>query len=200
MNLLLVRHGETPSNAARVVQTPDTPLSERGLRQAELLAGRMRGERLTAILCSTLRRAIMTAELVSAASGVPIVLRADLQERNYGDVRGLSYDEVGADILDPDYEPPAGETWREFHQRVEGVWRHLQKLVQDMPPHRQGNIAVVSHGLVLHSLASRFLDMSPVVGTPVRFHNASVTVVEAQPPWRVTVLDCTRHLGGDGAA
>lgn len=197
MNIYLLRHGETPANAARVVQTPDTPLSDRGVRQAERLAQRLRGEGVASILSSTLRRATMTAEHVSAAAGVPIVLRADLQERNYGDVRGLPYDEVGADILDPDFEPPAGETWREFHQRVEGVWRHLQKVIQDMPEHRRGNLMVVSHGLVLHSLVSRFLDTSAVSGMPLRFRNASVTVVEAQPPWRVTVLDCTRHLDAD---
>ena len=33
MSILLARHGETPSNAARVLQLPDTPLSERGLAQ-----------------------------------------------------------------------------------------------------------------------------------------------------------------------
>ena len=133
MKLYLVRHGETAANAARVVQTPDVPLSERGIRQAELLASRLDGERFAVILCSTLRRAMMTAERLSAVNDVPITLRADLQERNYGDVRGLAYDEVGADILDLDYEPPAGETWREFHQRVGGVWQHLQKLIQEMP-------------------------------------------------------------------
>ncbi len=35
--ILLIRHGETPSNAGRIVQTPDTPLSSRGFQQARLL-------------------------------------------------------------------------------------------------------------------------------------------------------------------
>ena len=50
--ILLIRHGETPGNAARVVQTPDTPLSERGLEQARRLAVRLAGVRLGRILSS----------------------------------------------------------------------------------------------------------------------------------------------------
>lgn len=204
MKIFLVRHGETAANAARVVQTPDTPLSERGLAQAERLASRLGRERLSSILCSTLRRATMTAEMLSSISKVPVTLRADLQERNYGDVRGMAYDEIGVDILDPDYEPPAGETWREFHQRVDGVWHHLQKIAQEMPPHRGESIVVITHGLVLYSLVSRFLETSHLPGVPLGFGNTSVTVVDAKPPWPVETLNCTHHLSdrpaGDGSA
>ena len=38
MLLYLIRHGETPLNVARVLQPADTPLSERGQRQAQALA------------------------------------------------------------------------------------------------------------------------------------------------------------------
>jgi broad specificity phosphatase PhoE len=40
MTILLVRHGETAGNASRILQRPDVPLNERGLRQADLLAQR----------------------------------------------------------------------------------------------------------------------------------------------------------------
>jgi broad specificity phosphatase PhoE len=43
MPILLIRHGETDSNAARIVQTPDVPLSARGVAQAERLARRLAG-------------------------------------------------------------------------------------------------------------------------------------------------------------
>ena len=41
MTILLVRHGETDSNAARILQRTDVPLNERGMRQAERLARRL---------------------------------------------------------------------------------------------------------------------------------------------------------------
>ena len=39
MTILVVRHGETDGNAARILQRADVPLNERGMRQAEQLAG-----------------------------------------------------------------------------------------------------------------------------------------------------------------
>ena len=58
MAILLVRHGETALNAARVMQPADTPLSERGLAQARAVARRLaqRG-RVAALLSSDLPRA-----------------------------------------------------------------------------------------------------------------------------------------------
>ena len=41
MAIVLVRHGETESNAQRVLQHPETPLSERGLAQARRVAERL---------------------------------------------------------------------------------------------------------------------------------------------------------------
>ncbi len=200
MQIYLVRHGETASNAARVVQTPETPLSERGVAQAEQLSARLAGEHIGAILSSTLCRATMTAERVSSVTGIPVTLRADLQERNYGDIRGTAYDDLAVSILDPDYEPPGGETWREFHQRVDGVWQHLMRRVSEAPP-ESGALIVVTHGLVLHSLVSRHLDLSRVSVLPMGFENTSVTVFEAEPPWTVTTLNCARHLeDGEGGA
>src|SRR5512143_3431048 len=105
MAILLIRHGETASNAARIVQTPDIPLSPRGLAQAERLAARVAPLGVARILSSDLARARMTAERLQAASAAPITLDAGLQERNYGDVRGRTYAELGVDILAPDYEP-----------------------------------------------------------------------------------------------
>jgi len=43
--LFLIRHGETVGNASRTVQQPDSPLSARGLAQADRLARRLASER-----------------------------------------------------------------------------------------------------------------------------------------------------------
>ena len=50
MSILLVRHGETALNAARVLQPPDTPLSPRGLAQAQAVAQRLSREPVAAIV------------------------------------------------------------------------------------------------------------------------------------------------------
>src|SRR5260370_24816786 len=102
MTILLVRHGETDGNAARVLQRPDVPLSDRGLRQAEQLARRLSALGFVGILCSDLLRARMTAAPLAARSGVAIEHSPLLQERNFGDLRGMAYAALTEDPFGPD--------------------------------------------------------------------------------------------------
>ena len=191
MSIFLIRHGETALNAARVVQTPDTPLSERGIAQAEALGRRLAGAGVAALLSSDLPRALMTAEAVRAATGAPIALDPGLQERNFGDVRGQSYTSLGVDILSPTYEPPGGESWADFHARVDAVWPRIlaARAATD------GNLAVITHGLVCHVLAERHLCL-PTVEPRTPWRNCSLTVLDGSAPHAVQVLNCTAHLDG----
>lgn len=194
MSILLIRHGETASNAARIVQTADTPLSPHGLAQAERLAQRLAAVGIAGILCSDHPRAVMTAEPVQARTGVPLTLDPGLRERNYGALRGRPYSEVG-DIFAPDLEPPEGETWAVFHARVARVWPTVVAQAAATP----GNLAVITHGLVLYSLGLHHLHLPPGADVPLRWGNTALTVVEAVPPFAVRLLNCTAHLD-DGTA
>lgn len=195
MAIFLIRHGETASNAARIVQTPETPLSDRGIEQADRLARRLASLGVAAILASDLARAQMTAERIRSVTKAPITLDPGLQERNYGDIRGLPYATLGVDILAPDYDPPGGERWAEFHARVDTAWQRIAAAAVAT----DGNLAVVTHGLVCYSLTLRQLHLAPQQQATVRWANASVTIIESAPPWRVDVLNCTTHLSENPA-
>src|SRR4029077_4774930 len=91
MTILLVRHGETDGNAALILQRPDVPLNDRGLRQAEQLARRLSALGFAPILCSDFLRARMRGAPLGARSGVAIDESPLLQERNFGDLRGMAY-------------------------------------------------------------------------------------------------------------
>jgi broad specificity phosphatase PhoE len=190
MAIFLIRHGETAWNAARIVQTPEVPLSERGLAQAEALARRLSTHGVTAIVSSDLRRAAMTAECIRQRTGAGIVHWPELQERNFGDVRGVAYADLGFELLAADYAPPGGESWQVFHERVATVWPRLTELAS----RTTGNLAVVTHGLVCHSLAVRHLTLSSDSAAELRWSNASLTIVAAEAPWQVSLLNCTAHL------
>ena len=187
MAIYLIRHGETPGNAARVVQTPDTPLSPRGIDQAERLARRLAGEGIAQVLASDLRRAAMTAAPLAAATGAPIEYAPILQERNFGDVRGTPYAELGFDLFAPAYVPPGGEGWEAFHARVDAAWLLICAAAAAAP----GHLAVVTHGLVCHSLALRHL---PGERAPAPVPNTALTIVDPTPPLRVWLRNCTSHL------
>jgi 2,3-bisphosphoglycerate-dependent phosphoglycerate mutase len=188
--IFLIRHGETAGNAGRIVQLPDIPLSPRGLAQAERLADRLAGEGVAAILSSDLARARQTAECLQRATGASLAFEPLLHERNFGDIRGTPYAELGFDMFAPDYAPPSGETWPVFHARVARAWARVRALVAET----DGNLAVVTHGLVCRSLAGRHLCLPEGAIVPERWDNTSVTVVECPAPWRVTLLNCVAHL------
>ena len=116
-----------------------------------------------------------------------------LQERNFGDLRGTPYSELEQNPFAPDYEPPGGESWEVFHARVDAAWRRVAATAAETA----GGLAVVTHGLVCTSLASRILSLGPDQITPDRFENTALTVVDSEPPWQVRILNCTAHLTGE---
>jgi len=188
--ILLVRHGETPSNAERVVQTPDTPLSARGIEQARRLATRLASLSVARILASDLARAVQTAEPVRAMTRAELELEPLLEERNFGDVRGTAYSELGFNLFAPDFAPPRGECWEEFHLRVGAAWQRVLEVAARTP----GNLAVVTHGLVCYSLALHHLSLPAGTAPDLRVPNTALAMVEPSPPFRVSLWGCTVHL------
>jgi len=197
--VFLIRHGETVGNAARIVQLPEATLSPRGIAQAQRLARRLGSMGIVRILASDLPRAMTTAEHVRQATGAPLELDPLLQERNFGEIRGTAYADLGFDLFAPGYAPPGGESWETFHARVDRAW----ELVRARAAETDGHLAVVTHGLVCRSLAGRHLLLPAGETVPERWENASLTILDGPAPWRVRLLNCVAHLdglAGDGPA
>ncbi len=165
MSIFLIRHGETEGNAARIVQRPESPLSERGAVQAERLARRLAREGIAQIVSSDLARAVTTATRLHDVTRVPLAFDPLLQERNFGDVRGTPYADLGFDLFAPELAAAA-----------------------------RGHLAVVTHGLVCRSLAERHLVLPDGEAVPLRWENTSLTIVDGRAPWRVRLLNCIAHL------
>jgi broad specificity phosphatase PhoE len=199
MSLLLIRHGETPLNVARVLQPADTPLSAHGRVQAQALAARLAAAdaplRIGAIVSSDLPRALQTAQAVAHACGLPVHTSPLLQERNFGDLRGRAYDSLDHDPLASDDAPPGGESRAVFAARCATAWQWL--LLQPRPPGTA--LVVVTHGLVLrHWLGEGTLSLGGGMTPPEHLANTALTVADAAVPHRVRLLACTAHLQGVG--
>lgn len=193
MRIYLIRHGETVLNASRTVQFPDTPLSERGLDQARRVAERLREQPLTAILTSDYARAHSTAQAVHASTGASLQVFESLRERHFGDHRGTPFAQLGPDIYAEDYQPPNGESWAQFHTRVENAWREVCEFAEQA----QGDFAVVSHALVCRALVERCVPVPEQLRPPeIRFGNTALTCIDG-PPWQVSLLGCCAHLDAD---
>jgi 2,3-bisphosphoglycerate-dependent phosphoglycerate mutase len=188
--ILLVRHGETDGNAARILQRPEVPLNERGMRQAERVAQRLSAYGFVRILCSDLLRARMTAAPIAASSGIAIEESPLLQERNFGDLRGFPYAELPENPFGPDFAPPNGEDWPTFHARVADAFA----LIASSRGSADGTLVVVTHGLVLRAIVERHAQLPAGVIAPERFDNTSVTVLHEKAPHPASLINCTRHL------
>jgi len=190
MTILLVRHGETAGNASRILQRADAPLNERGIRQAGQLSQRLFNHGFAHIVCSNLLRAHMTAAPLAARSGIAIEESPLLQERNFGDLRGVPYAELTENPFGPDFAPPNGEDWPTFHARVANAF----DFIVSRRRRANGTLVVVTHGLVCHALVERHALLPAGLVAPERFDNTSVTVLHEDAPHAVSLINCTQHL------
>jgi len=133
--LLLVRHGETDWNAdGRLQGQTDRPLNDFGRRQAQRLAGDLADEQLDAIYASDLVRARETAEIVGGRLGLPVVLDADLREKDWGTWEGLT-------AVERDCVEFAGESTEKHQERI---LRALRRIAERHPDGCR--VLVVTHG------------------------------------------------------
>ena len=192
MSIYLIRHGETALNASRTLQPADTPLSERGRLQAAAIARRLVDGGVVAIVSSDLPRAAETATAIAEACGLPVRWEPLLHERNFGELRGRPYDGLSFDPLTLIDAPPGGESEATFRARVAEAFARIVALRDGL----DGNLAVVTHGLVIGAMLETHARLAAHDALPERLGNASLTVLSAEPPYDVALLDCTRHLEG----
>ena len=211
MAIILIRHGETPGNRDRIIQFPDTPLSDRGREQAARVGARMASEPIREIWVSDHARAHQTAQAVEETTGAALSIVEDLAERNLGELRGRPYSELGFDPFAPGYVPPAGESWEVFHDRVDAVWARIEDHWHANYTAAGDHLCIVTHGLVLRSLFERRLVGAEGLAERanadggVSIANTAVSIVEPARAadgglrHRIELLACVEHLDGDTA-
>ncbi len=183
---LLVRHGETEWNATSRMQghTP-TGLSETGVRQAQLLAERLKDTELAAIHCSDLPRARDTAEMIAAGRGIEVHPTSDLRERSYGQWEGMTREEIRA--RDPEeyahwrqgteeFAPPDGESLIDVLARQAGLTEMLRATYPG-----DETIALVGHGGAFLTLAVSMLGVPMSLRSRFSLDNASITILRVSP-------------------
>ncbi len=85
MKLIIIRHGESEANAKGISQGNldewiDTPLTEKGKKQAKAVAKRLEDEDIEIIISSDLKRAKQTAEEINKFHNVEIRLDSRLRD------------------------------------------------------------------------------------------------------------------------
>lgn len=211
VKIYLIRHGETDFNVEhKIAGQIETNLTERGKKQALELAYELKKKNITfdALLCSPLKRAHDTANIISEVISVPIIYNADLKEFSNGIYEGVKIEDLkqlqftppyktagcafsnGADLwdayssFDPKYDTlsyPEGETKQQACDR----FMNAIKTFLDKMPNVQ-NLGVVAHGAVIRFMLLKICPhclKEKIKNTEVRtvLYDSNKRVFEASP-------------------
>ena len=158
MKIYLIRHGRQESRLCNV----NVSLDSSGLRQASLLGERLAGAGIEMVYSSDLVRAVETAKEANKYWNVPHVVRPELREISFGNMEGLSDEEIDIRFSDfkreqakmeGDLSYPGGECAEDVIRRV---WPFLEEIKKSGCE----NIAVVTHGGVIRSVTAWLLGMN----------------------------------------
>lgn len=158
----LVRHGSTEGADGRCCGRLDVPLSPEGIVQARETAARLAQEEVCAVYSSGLRRALETGQILADALRVSLTPLETLAEIDFGDLEGMTYEDVQhhyPEVFErwmtqpTNTQFPNGESFADMRDRVNSTVDALLRR------HRNQSIAIVSHSGVIRFLIGRALSM-----------------------------------------
>lgn len=205
MRLLLIRHGQTPSNVAGALDTarPGAGLTDLGRRQAEAVPTALRDEPVRAVFASPLLRTQLTAQPLAADRGIEVQVREGLEEVSAGDLEmrtddqaALAYFEVVAAWLEKDLDRrlAGGEDGHRFLDRYDAAVTAIAGELDGT-----GTGVLVSHGAAIRA----FLALRGVRGLHHddlhRLSNTGMAAIEGDPERGWTLVEYhDAPLGGRG--
>lgn len=161
--LILVRHGQTVANVAKVLDTapPGAELTELGHRQAESYAHTWVGHPPAVLVSSVALRAKQTAGYIERATGVPLVVTDGLQETFAGDLEDRDDPDAHREFTeifhrwhngDLSAAVPGGDSGHSVLERYVPVLETLR--AQYLGDDTAGDVVVVSHGAAIRLVAA----------------------------------------------
>lgn len=199
VRLILARHGQTPSNVIRALDTrpPGPALSETGVRQADDLAEALSGEPVVGVYASIATRAGQTATAIAARHRLPVQVREGLHEVQVGELEGQHgleayqrFEDVFARWLAGavDEPLPGGECANDLLKRF------TPAITEITGEHRSGTIVVVSHGAAIRLAAAALAGDLDDTAASTYIPNCGTVILESDPTltpsWR-----CARWTG-----
>lgn len=194
--LILVRHGETEGNVAKILDTklPGLPLTERGVAQAKTFGSKLAvpPQRL---FSSEALRARQTGGYIEEATGVPLEVLPDLQEVQLGDLEGSNSSAAHVIFQDVyhrwhagelEERVPGGETGREVLERYVPTLERLRARYLSDP--EAGDLILVSHGAAMRLVASELTTVPRLFATNNHLDNTeTIELLPVAGGW-----ECTR--------
>jgi len=193
MRLLLIRHGQTPSNVLGVIDAaaPGPGLTDLGHVQARAVPRALADEHVVGVYASPLVRTQLTAAPLAQARSLVVEVRDGLQEIEAGHQEGASTPEAYAAYIgtmetwadgDLAWAMPGGPDGHAFMRRFDDAVRGIAD-----GHDADATVAIVSHGAAIRVWAAVRASSDPSATVRQRVLNTGLVVVEGlpDPGWSV---------------
>lgn len=158
--IYLVRHGQSVDNIKPVYQSPDSPLSEIGKKQAELIAERVSKLAFDSLISSPLQRTKETAQIISQKTNCEIDYSDLFVERikptsingkltNDEEAKKI-WTEWNSSLVTENLKVEDGENFSEIIHRADQALKFLSE-------YRGESLVVVTHGYFIRVMTARVL-------------------------------------------
>jgi probable phosphoglycerate mutase len=184
MDLILIRHGLP----VRAEDTADPPLSEAGHAQAQRVGALLRREAIDAVVASTMRRAIQTAEPFAAEAALALATHDGIRE--YDREAGVYI--PSEELKREDYAAWQAVVERDMTEFHDVVVETLEAVVRD---NRGRRVAVFCHGGVINVWAAHVLKMPPRLFFNPTYASVSRFSCARTGQRSVITLNESAHLG-----
>lgn len=197
--VILTRHGETQWNIeGRVQGAMDSPLTEKGIWQAQVLANRLHDEGISVIYSSDLPRAIATADEIRKLLNLPeVVISTAMRELSFGDWEGREWTDLRQAYPEVfkfwEQSPhlvqiPGGESMQQVTERA---WSFFSNLPFKYP---EQTICIVTHGMTLQLLVKKALGIAieDWLNVPWQY-NTAVNILDLTPEGKVIPVLIADH-------
>ena len=158
MRLLLLRHGQTPSNVHGLLDTasPGPGLTTLGERQAAAVPYALRDRRVDAIAVSPLVRTTLTAAPLARARGIEPLTVPGLQEIEAGDLEMAGAHDAHLSYLGTVFSWARGDVARAMPGGLDGraFFGRYDEAVAKIAARGWESVVVVSHGAAIRTWAS----------------------------------------------
>ncbi|MBQ9181850.1 MAG: histidine phosphatase family protein [Bacilli bacterium] len=142
--IYITRHGQTNWNVQKkVMGRCDEPLNETGLSQAEETRNNLMNTDIDLIICSPLKRARQTAEIINRDRNIPIIYDERIIERDFGEFEGMetkNFDFHGYWNYYKNMQFESAENIQVFFKRVYDFLEDITEKYKDK------NVLLVAHG------------------------------------------------------
>ncbi|SHE67264.1 histidine phosphatase family protein [Alkalibacter saccharofermentans] len=174
MEIYIVRHGTTQWNLeGRIQGCTDTDLLDSGKEEARLLEPTVSSLPIKKIYSSPLKRAYDTALILNKGLNLPLIVKKDLREIEFGEWEGLTWSQVldkYSHLIkenDTGYvDPPAGESFYQALDRVRGV---MEEIISSGE-----NCLVVSHKATIRFILYGLIKKTPAQTGAIEIDNLSI--------------------------